>query len=177
MRSPVSEPLIPLNAANLRIIPHAHKYFASFLQMHCKLIPYTSFLRSLKVTSRLPAHHSLTTYTSSLISVYTTPHFLTCRSLNSYTQAHYSLHTSSLFIAQQFIIPHTSTFYSPHTNLLFLTHHSATTPKQEHVSVWDRKRNHYMKIRKIIQRQLHENALKPKHSNFFHKYVIFPHLK
>ena len=32
-------------------------------------------------------------------------------------------------------------------------------------------------MRKNIQRQLHENALKPKHSNFFHKYVIFPHLR
>lgn len=32
-------------------------------------------------------------------------------------------------------------------------------------------------MRKNIQRQLHENALKPKHSNFFHKYAIFPHLR
>ena len=40
MRSSVSEPLIPLNAANLRIIPHVHKYFAPFLQKLCKLIHY-----------------------------------------------------------------------------------------------------------------------------------------
>ncbi len=32
-------------------------------------------------------------------------------------------------------------------------------------------------MRKNIQRQLHENALKPKHSNFFHKYAIFSHLR
>jgi len=36
----VSEPLIPLNAANLRIIPHVHKYFTPFLQKPCKLIHY-----------------------------------------------------------------------------------------------------------------------------------------
>ena len=94
MRSPVSEPLIPLNAANLRIIPHAHKYFASFLQMHCKLIPYTSFLRSLKVTSRLPAHHYLTTYTPSLISIYTTPYFLAHIPLIPYTPLFNSLHSA-----------------------------------------------------------------------------------
>ena len=40
MRSSVSEPLIPLNAANLRIIPHVHKYFTPFLQKPCKLIHY-----------------------------------------------------------------------------------------------------------------------------------------
>ncbi len=40
MRSSVSEPLIPLNAANLRIIPHVHKYFTPFLQKLCKLIHY-----------------------------------------------------------------------------------------------------------------------------------------
>lgn len=32
-------------------------------------------------------------------------------------------------------------------------------------------------MRKNIQRQLHENALKPKHSNLFHKYAIFSHLR
>lgn len=36
----MSEPLIPLNAANLRIIPHVHKYFTPFLQKPCKLIHY-----------------------------------------------------------------------------------------------------------------------------------------
>ena len=94
MRSPVSEPLIPLNAANLRIIPHAHKYFASFLQMHCKLIPYMSFHRSLQAIPQLPAHHFPTAYTPSLISIYTTPYFLTCRSLTPYTPLLNSLNTT-----------------------------------------------------------------------------------
>ena len=94
MRSPVSEPLIPLNAANLRIIPHAHKYFASFLQMHCKLIPYMPFHRSLQATSQLPAHHFPTAYTPSLISVYTTPYLLTCRFSVPYTLLLKSIHTT-----------------------------------------------------------------------------------
>ena len=94
MRSPVSEPLIPLNAANLRIIPHAHKYFASFLQMHCKLIPYIPFHRSLQAIPQLPAHLFLTAYTPSLISIYTTPYFLTCQSSIPYTLLLKSIHTS-----------------------------------------------------------------------------------
>ena len=94
MRSPVSEPLIPLNAANLRIIPHAHKYFASFLQMHCKLIPYIPFHRSLQAIPQLPAHLFLTAYTPSLISIYTTPYFLAHIPLIPYTPPLNSIHSA-----------------------------------------------------------------------------------
>ena len=94
MRSPVSEPLIPLNAANLRIIPHAHKYFASFLQMHCKLIPYIPFHRSLQAIPQFPAHHLPTAYTPSLISIYTTPYFHAHIPLIPYTPLFNSLHSA-----------------------------------------------------------------------------------
>lgn len=94
MRSPVSEPLIPLNAANLRIIPHAHKYFASFLQMHCKLIPYIPLHRSLQAIPQFPAHLFLTAYTPSLISIYTTPYFLAHIPLIPYTPLFNSLHSA-----------------------------------------------------------------------------------